>query len=77
MIAQIMHMFELKLHDQQKYQFLQTYSLEKGIKKLGDYGQIAAIKEMEQLKKRQVFQPIQESDLSDIEKYRALKSFFS
>ena len=59
---------------QNNYQFIQAYSLNKGVKKFGKPGWDAALKEMKQLNDREVFEPIDVSKLSAIEKKRALES---
>jgi hypothetical protein len=59
---------------QNNYQFIQAYSLNKGVKKFGKPGWDAALKEMKQLNDREVFEPINVSQLSAIEKKRALES---
>jgi len=56
------------------HQFVQTYSLAKGLKEFGSRGKEAAMKEMRQLHERMVFQPIMISELSPIERTRAMES---
>ena len=56
------------------FQFIQTYSLSKGIKKFGKQGWDAAFKEMKQLNDREVFEPIDVSKLSTMDKKKALES---
>ena len=46
------------------YQFVTTYSLEKGFKKFGDKGLNSVHKEMQQMHGRVCFDPIHKSDLS-------------
>jgi hypothetical protein len=59
---------------QNNYQFIQAYSLNKVVKKFGKPGWDAALKEMKQLNDREVSEPIDVSQLSAIEKKRALES---
>ena len=54
--------------------FAETYSLSKGYKVLGDAGKEAAFKEVDQLHKRGVFNPIDVSKLSKQERSRVLES---
>jgi hypothetical protein len=49
---------------QTEYAFLQTYSLNAGIKKFGQRGKDAANKEMRQLHDRKVFEPIDVNELT-------------
>ena len=56
------------------FSFVQTYTLNKGIKKFGDRGYEAAYKEVEQLHKRMVFEPIDVNTLTPQERKRALES---
>jgi len=58
----------------QTVNFLQTYSLKKGIKQFGDRSKIAAHKEMKQLHDRAVFEPIRLEDMTQLERKRALES---
>ena len=58
----------------QGQQFFQTFSLAKGIQKYGEKGRQAAIKEMQQLHERTVFEPISIDELTTIERKRALES---
>ncbi|KAG7373398.1 reverse transcriptase RNA-dependent DNA polymerase [Nitzschia inconspicua] len=55
-------------------QFLQTYSLLSGLKKFGQKGRVAAIGELKQLHDRVVFRPIRVSDLTPLERKRAMES---
>jgi hypothetical protein len=57
-----------------EYSFLQTYSLNAGIKKFGQQGKDAANKEMRQLHDRKVFEPIDVNKLTGQERYRAMES---
>jgi hypothetical protein len=59
---------------QNNYQFIQAYSLIKGVKKFGKPGWDTALKEIKQLNDREVFEPINVSKWSAIEKKRALES---
>jgi hypothetical protein len=55
--------------------FIQTYSLNKGIKKFGQKGKDAAIKEMkQQLHNRTVFEGIKIKDMTPLERKRAMES---
>jgi hypothetical protein len=56
------------------HQFVQTYSLTKGLKKFGNAGHNAAFNEIKQLHDRIVFEPIHLSDLTDQERKRAMES---
>ena len=56
------------------FSFVQTYTLNKGIKKFGKKGYEAAFKEVEQLHKRMVFEPIDVNSLTPKERKRALES---
>ena len=56
------------------YQLLQTYTLNKGIKKFGIEGKRAAYKEMRQLYDRVVFKPVRVESLTDLERQRAMES---
>jgi hypothetical protein len=57
-----------------EYTFLQTYSLNAGIKKFGQRGTDAADKEMRQLHDRKVFEPINVDELTNQERHRAMES---
>jgi hypothetical protein len=52
----------------QYFQFVQTYSLNKGIQRFGKKGWDVAFGEMKQLNDREVFEPIDVSKLSAKEK---------
>jgi hypothetical protein len=54
--------------------FIQTYSLNKGMKKFGQKGMDAAIKEMKQLHDRTVFEGIKVSHMTPLERKRAMES---
>ena len=56
------------------HQFIQTFSLAKGLQKFGHKGKQAAMKEMQQLHERTVFEPISAEELTTIERKRALES---
>jgi hypothetical protein len=60
--------------DVEAYSFLQTYSLNQGLKKFGELGRKAAHKEMKQLHDRVVFKPIHVKDMTVLEKKRAMES---
>jgi len=55
-------------------QFVQTYSLKKGLRKFGKRGESSALKEMKQLDDREVYYPIRIEDLTDQERKRAMES---
>jgi hypothetical protein len=54
--------------------FIQTYSLNKGMKQFGQKGMDAAIKEMKQLHDRTVFEGIKVSHMTPLERKRAMES---
>ncbi|KAL7570585.1 hypothetical protein ACA910_017636 [Epithemia clementina (nom. ined.)] len=56
------------------YSFVETYGLEKGLKKFGDKGYKAAFGEMKQLHDRVCFVPVNVADLTPSEKARAMES---
>ena len=62
------------MNDAETYSFIQTYSLNKGLKKFGDRGKDAAQKEMKQLHDRIVFEPILISEMTTSERKRAMES---
>ena len=57
--------------------FLQTYSLNKGIKKFGHRGYNSTFREMLQLHQRTAFTPLYVNELIPEEKKRALESLIS
>jgi hypothetical protein len=61
------------MSDVEAYSFLQTYSLNKGLKKFGEPGRKATHKEMKQLHDRVVFKPVHIKDMTALEK----KPYFS
>ena len=76
LIANIMMHFNVKLashDDRQALSFIQTYSLKAGLKKSGQTGKEAVIKEMRQLH-NVVFKPIRISDMTARERKRAMES---
>jgi len=76
-IAQLMCYINEMKHNpkrQKAFQFIQTYSLVKGLKKFGDRGRQAAYKEMKQLHDRIVFEPINVAELTDQERQRTMES---
>ena len=76
-IATIMCIFNERMIQKQLVhgtQHVVTYSLQKGIKKFGERGRAAALKEMKQLHERDCFKPIHKAEMNDIEKTRALES---
>jgi len=58
----------------QTVNFLQTYSLKKGLKQFGACSKIAAHKEMKQLHDRAVFEAIRLEEMTQLERKRALES---
>jgi hypothetical protein len=60
--------------EQKEHQFIQTYSLAKGLKKFGSKGRQAAVGEMKQIHDRVVFQPIHVNEMTSLEKHRAMES---
>jgi hypothetical protein len=62
------------LDEEEAYQFVQSYSLKKGIQEFGERGKKAATKEMKQLHDRTVFQPIHVQDLTADERNKAMES---
>jgi hypothetical protein len=62
------------MNDAETYSFIQTYSLNKGLKKFGAHGKYAAQKEMKQLQDRIVFEPILNSEMTSSERKRAMES---
>ena len=63
-----------KMDDNEVYNFIQTYSLNKGIKKFGESGKQAVNKELKQVHDRVVFEPIHVKDLTPLERKRAMES---
>jgi hypothetical protein len=62
------------MNDEDTFSFIQTYSLNKGLKKFGDRGKEAAQKEMKQLHDRVVFEPILIAEMTQLERKRAMES---
>jgi len=56
------------------YRFVQTYTLNRGIKRFGMDAKRSAFKEMKQLHDRIVFKPVRIEDLTELEKKRATES---
>jgi hypothetical protein len=76
-IAYVMCHFKVTMvgmNDVEAYSFLQTYSLNQGLKKFGEQGRKAAHKEIEQLHDRVVFKPIHIKDMTALERKRAMES---
>ena len=59
---------------EEAHNFVQTYSLKKGLKHFGDKGKKAVEKEILQLHNRKVFEPIHTNELTALEKKRAMES---
>ena len=55
------------LTEEQTHQYIQTYSLKKGLKKFGDHGKAAAVNKMSQLHEHAVFEPIRVKDMTQVE----------
>jgi hypothetical protein len=62
------------MNDIQTFSFLQTYSLNQGLKIFGKRGRKAAHKEVRQLHDRVVFEPIHIEDMTPLERKRAMES---
>jgi hypothetical protein len=62
------------MNDIQTFSFLQTYSLNQGLKRFGERGRKAAHKEVQQLHDRVVFEPIHVEDMTPLERKRAMES---
>jgi hypothetical protein len=62
------------LTDEQMHQFIQTYSLKKGLQKFGERAKAATMSEMSQLHDRAVFEPIRVEDMTPVERRRAMES---
>ena len=60
----------INLDDAMLTMFIQTYSLNKGIKKFGQLGRDAAVKEMKQLHDRTVFEGIKVKEMTPLERKR-------
>ena len=78
-IATIMQYFEFLNNDTsttkaKAKQFVQTYSLKTGLKKFGKKDKESSMKEMTQLEQREVYYPIHVSDLTPLERKRAMES---
>ena len=63
-----------KMSKKKFYQFVQTYTLNKGIKRFGMEAKRSAFKEMKQLHDRIVFKPVRIENLTELEKKRAMES---
>jgi ribulose bisphosphate carboxylase small subunit len=59
---------------QVNHQFVQTYTLMKGMKHFGNKGKEAAMNEMKQLHERNVSEPVRIEDLNNNERKRAMES---
>jgi hypothetical protein len=78
-IAMIISEFNERMQQQtiqQGHQHITTFSLQKGIEKFGERATNATNKEMQQLIDRTCFVPIKKSELSEIERKRAMESLF-
>jgi hypothetical protein len=62
------------LTDEQAHQFIQTYSLKKCLKKLGENRNTAATSKMKQLHDRAVFEPACVEEMTQVERRRAMES---
>jgi hypothetical protein len=56
------------LTDEQAHQFIQTYSLKKGLKKFGEHGMTAATSKIKQLHDRAVIKPICVKEMTQVER---------
>jgi hypothetical protein len=65
------------MNDIETFSFLQTYSLNQGLKRFGERGRKAAHKEVRQLHDRVIFEPIHIEDMTTLERKRAKASFSS
>ena len=55
-------------------QFVQPYSLKAGLRKFGEKGRAATLKEMQQFDDREVYYPVNVNDLTEQERRRAMES---
>ncbi len=62
------------MREDETFSFIQTYSLNKGLKEFGERGRNAAHKEMKQLHDRVVFEPIHIAKMTMLERKRAMES---
>ena len=62
-----------KMSKKKLYQFAQSYTLQKGLKKFGIKGKRATYKEMQQLHDCIVFEPIKVEYLTEKERKRAME----
>jgi hypothetical protein len=62
------------MNDIETFSFIQTYSLNQGLKRFGERGRKTAHKEMRQLHDRVVFEPIHIEDMTPLERKRAMES---
>jgi hypothetical protein len=62
------------MNDLQTFSFLQTYSLNQGLKRFGERGRKSAHKEVRQLHHKVVFEPIHIKDMTPLERKRAMES---
>ena len=70
----LMNMGVIETTVKKNHQFTHTFSLSRGMKKFGEKDCQAALKEMEQLHERNVFDPVKVDDITTSEKKRALES---
>ena len=74
-IGKIMNYMEDKYkNDNKEISCVQTYNAKQGIKRFQDKGKEAITKEMDQLHKRRVFEPINPGDLTRDERNKAMES---
>jgi hypothetical protein len=62
------------MNDIETFSFLQTYSLNQGLKRFGERGRKMAHKEVRQLHDRVVFEPIHIEDMTTLERKRGIES---
>ena len=72
-ISQYATMNTRRMSKKKLYQFAQTYTLNKGIKKFGEKWKIEGFKVMKQLHERIIFKPIRVENLTELEKKRRWK----
>ena len=60
--------------EEQRQQYVVTYSLKAGINKFGEQARVSAHKEMKQLHNRSCFRPVHKCLLNESERHRAMES---
>ncbi len=74
LIACIMHKLLMDEYDEEEWNYVQQYSLKKGIEKYGKRGEQSAIDEMTQLHDRGSFRPLDVKKLSPLERKKAMEA---